>query len=150
VHGLAEAPPGGVLQMTPVAERYRREYFEQPHDIFLGERDGSFLPAKVCCMKRISRKGVYDVLFLEGGLFRADKVAEHLVKAGDTKWLSLSSPANFSLSWRFVTEAHAPVLRTQLLALEARLGLRRAFPVGVVFGRKRQTLEECSKVTSRA
>jgi hypothetical protein len=80
VYGLAEAPPGGVLQMIPVAERYRREYFEQPHDIFLGERpeeDGSFLLAKMCCLKRPPRKSFFDVLYVEGGLFRADKVAEH-------------------------------------------------------------------------
>jgi hypothetical protein len=73
VHGLAEAPPGGVLQMTPVAERYRREYFEQPHDIFLGEQveeDGSFTATKVCCLKRTPRKGFYDVLYRGGAYLR--------------------------------------------------------------------------------
>jgi hypothetical protein len=143
-HGLSD-PSSVAVQLVPPVEQYRREYFEQAHDIFLGERmeeDGTHVPAKVCCMKRVPRKGFYDVLYLEGGLFRADKVAEHAVKGDGAIWLSLLSRANRALVWRCVPEGHASILRSQLLVLEARIGPRRMFPVGVVFGAHDQALEE--------
>ncbi len=144
VKGLTGGHSSIVLAAVDV---YRHEFFQQPHDIYLGERleeDASFALVKICCVKRAVCRGLCDVLYLEGGVLRVERVAELLVKDGGAEcgWLSLLSPSNRTLLWRYVPEMHASVLRMQLLALEARVGLRRTFSVGVIFGEEGDRTEE--------
>jgi hypothetical protein len=136
VRGRAEA--GNSLLLLPATlDAYARDFFEEPHEIYLGENDveGALSSVRLCVVRSVPHRGVHEALHFDNGQIRRERVLRAQADGG--RWLAQTAPG---VAWRAAPEAAG--LRCGLLGLERRLGCKRALVVGVVCGAEGQRSEE--------
>ncbi len=138
------------LKILPRLDVYRYKYFEQPHDVFLGTASdavmGGVLKYLMCCVKRNGHDGGRcDGLFIGDGKgftetrFRVNETEE----SRSACVVSFLKEARPSFIWSVApTSSTLSNLKLSVLGLEARLGPRRSFSVGVIFGTQNQWKEQ--------
>ncbi len=136
------------LKIIPFLDVYRCKYFELPHDLFLGiASDASVSGLRrylICCVKRVDDDcGKCDGLFVgDGNGFTETRFC--VSKRDDSRStcvVSLLNDVRPKYTWSAAPSSSFSLLKLNLLGLEARLGPRRSFSVGVVFGTQNQWKE---------